>query len=269
MNIEQGPVLLKIEDVCLNYGNNVILSHVNAEIAEIKRETGKGQIVGVLGPSGIGKTQLFRIIAGLNKPTSGKVSLNNNVGSVQAGQVGVVAQTYPLFDHRTVLGNLLLAAKRKDKKTAKDRVMTYLEEFDLTDKKYHYPMQLSGGQRQRIAIIQQILCSDHFLLMDEPFSGLDLISLTKVSELIQKVANLDELNTIVIVSHDITTTASVADHLWLIGRDRDEQGTIIPGAKIVQNYDLAALDLCWHPDIITQPQFMQFVAEVKQRFVTL
>jgi polar amino acid transport system ATP-binding protein/sulfate transport system ATP-binding protein len=72
-----------------------------------------------------------------------------------------------------------------------------------------------GKQRLRCFIIQQILCSDHFLLMDEPFSGLDLLMLEKTSELIQKVANMDELNPIIVVTHDIT---AVSDHLWLMGR---------------------------------------------------
>ncbi len=86
--------------------------------------------------------------------------------------MGVVAQSYPLFPHRTILGNLMLAATRveKDRTRAKEKVMAYLTEFELADKVYMYPASLSGGQRQRIAIIQQLLCDNHYLLMDEPFS---------------------------------------------------------------------------------------------------
>ena len=96
--------------------------------------------------------------------------------------------------------------------------MELLNEFELADKYNLYPAQLSGGQRQRCAIIQQILCSEHFLLMDEPFSGLDLIMLEKTCELIAKVADMDDLNTIIVVTHDVTAACSVADHLWLMGR---------------------------------------------------
>lgn len=150
-------------------------------------------MVGFLGPSGIGKTQLFRIIAGLTQPTSGFVVLNSMNRSVQAGEVGVVAQSYPLFEHRTVLSNLLLAAaqKEKDGKVARDKAVDYLEKFELAERRNLYPAQLSGGQRQRVAIIQQILCSEHFLLMDEPFSGLDMVMLEKTCALIQQVANMD------------------------------------------------------------------------------
>ena len=264
-----GKTLLKIEDVSLEYDGRPILKHVSAEIKDIICPGRvQGQVVGFLGPSGIGKTQLFRIIAGLNKPTSGRVTVNGADRPVQAGEVGVVAQDYPLFEHRTVMSNMLLAAKRKenDDKVAHDKVVQYLTEFELIDKARLYPVQLSGGQRQRCAIIQQILCSDHFLLMDEPFSGLDLLMLERTSELIQRVANMHELNTIIVVTHDITAAAAVADHLWLMGRDHDANGQPRPGSQIVETYDLVERDLCWHPQIITQPKFVDFVREVKERF---
>jgi ABC-type nitrate/sulfonate/bicarbonate transport system ATPase subunit len=264
-----GATLLRVENVNLSYGNKVVLRDVNAEIKDIiipGRVT--GQVVGFLGPSGMGKTQLFRIIAGLNAPTSGRVSINGYDRPVEAGEVGVVSQSYPLFRHRTVLSNLMLAAGQKEKtySIAKEKVMAYLQEFDLADRAHTYPTNLSGGQRQRCAIIQQILCSDHFLLMDEPFSGLDLIMLEKTGELIQKVAHMDELNTIIVVTHDVTAAASVADHLWLLGRERDAEGNIIPGAKIVKEYNLIERDLCYEPKIITQPRFTDFVREVKDEF---
>ena len=267
-----GTTLLKVENVSLDYDGRPILKNVSAEIRDILRaDRTQGQVVGFLGPSGIGKTQLFRIIAGLNPPTSGRVAINGLDRPVRAGEVGVVAQNYPLFEHRTVLSNLLLAARQKEKdaKVAHDKVIQYLNDFELIDKARLYPVQLSGGQRQRVAIIQQILCSDHFLLMDEPFSGLDLLMLERTTALIQQVANMDELNTIIVVTHDVTAAASVADHLWLMGRDHDANGNPMPGARIVETYDLIERDLCWNPGIITQSRFVEFVREVKDRFRTL
>ena len=264
-----GKTLLKIDNVCLEYDGRPVLSGVTAEVRDIIVPVKvQGQVVGILGPSGCGKTSLFRIIAGLNAPTSGRVSVNDLDRPVRAGEVGVVAQSYPLFEHRTVLGNLMLAAKQKEKDSsvAHDKVITLLREFELEDKFGLYPAQLSGGQRQRCAIIQQILCSEHFLLMDEPFSGLDLLMLEKTCELITKVADMDDLNTIIVVTHDVTAACSVADHLWLMGRDSDSNGNKLPGSRIVKEYNLIERDLCWQPGIITTAPFTAFVREVKEEF---
>jgi polar amino acid transport system ATP-binding protein/sulfate transport system ATP-binding protein len=264
-----GQTLLKVENICLEYDGRPVLRNVNAEVRDIVVPGRvQGQVVGFLGPSGCGKTSLFRIIAGLNPPTSGRVTVNGLDRPVQAGEVGVVAQSYPLFEHRTVLGNLMLAARQKvrDSSAAHTKVMALLTEFELADKFNLYPSQLSGGQRQRCSIIQQILCSDHFLLMDEPFSGLDLLMIEKTCELIAKVANMDDLNTIIVVTHDVTAACSVADHLWLMGRDSDGNGNKIPGSRIVKEYNLIERDLCWQPGIITTARFTDFVREVKEEF---
>jgi ABC-type nitrate/sulfonate/bicarbonate transport system ATPase subunit len=147
--------------------------------------------------------------------------------------------------------------------------MQYLKRLDMLDQSQLYPAQISGGQRQRVAIAQQLLCSEHFLLMDEPFSGLDVVMEAKVCELINEIACLDELNTIIVVTHDVTAAATVADHLWLMGRDRDAAGNILPGARIQETYDLIERDLCWRPGITNSPGFLDFVREVKERFQTL
>jgi NitT/TauT family transport system ATP-binding protein len=264
--------LLKVDHVGLSYGDKVVLRDVNAEIRDIVRDDcTQGQVVGFLGPSGIGKTQLFRIIAGLNQPTSGQVLVNSTLTPVKAGMVGVVAQNYPLFENRTIFSNLMLAAKQTEKNTdaAHEKVLKYLKRLDMLECSPLYPAQISGGQRQRIAIVQQLLCSEHFLLMDEPFSGLDLVMEAKVCELINEIACLDELNTIIVVTHDVTAAATVADHLWLMGRDRDASGNVIPGARIQETYDLIERDLCWHPSITNSTAFLEFVREVKERFQTL
>jgi ABC-type nitrate/sulfonate/bicarbonate transport system ATPase subunit len=278
-----GDTLLKIDDICLSASadgtrllekeepnSRPILKHVSAEIKDIIRTNQiQGQIVGFIGPSGIGKTQLFRIIAGLNKPTSGKVLLPGN-REVKPGDIGVVAQNYPLFQHRTVLSNLMLSErKEKDQKVAHDKVLEFLNEFGLADKAFLYPAQLSGGQRQRIAIIQQILCSEHFLLMDEPFSGLDIIVEDKATQLILKVANMNDLNTVIVVTHDISAAVSIADHIWALGREHDSDGNPIPGASIVKTYDLIEANLCWEqwdPRAMIKPAVSEFIRYIKNDF---
>lgn len=219
-------------------------------------------------------TQLFRIIAGLNRPTSGQVTINSDTKPVQAGEVGVVAQNYPLFAHHSVMGNLMLAARQaeKDEKTAHDKVMSFLAEFELDSKASLYPAQLSGGQRQRIAIIQQILCGEHFLLMDEPFSGLDIKVEEKAIQLIMKVANMDDLNTVIVVTHDVSAAATVSDHIWALGRDFDEAGNPLPGSHIKFTYDLIERGLCWDqwsPEAQIRPAMVEFIRELKSDFYKL
>lgn len=268
MRYTLGDTLLKIKDVNYSVDGFPILSGVNAEIRKIESDCGThGQVVGFLGLSGSGKTTLFRIIAGLVKPTTGSVTLNGHDTPVTPGEVGVVAQAYPLFAHRTVFSNLLLAARKKenDAKAAKDKVMGYLEEFDLVERRHVYPAQLSGGQRQRVSILQQVLCSGHFILMDEPFSGLDINMEDKTIALIQKLASMDALNTVVVVTHDITAACTVADHIWVLGgAQSDASGHRTSGSKIIKEYNLLdEPDLCWHPELTNDRRFQEFVAGVK------
>lgn len=266
--------LLKLDHVSLEYDGRPILRDMCAEIKDVyipDRVT--GQIVALLGPSGRGKTQTFRCMAGLQKPTSGQVLIADPKGfhPVTAGEVGVVAQSYPLFAHRTIMGNMMLAAlaHEKDSKKAEATVMEGLENFKLTDKCKLYPCQLSGGQRQRVAILQMLICREPFILLDEPFASLDLINIEVALETISKAANLAEDNTFLLVTHDISAAVAIADHIWLLGYERDAAGDAIPGARIVQTYDLLERGLCYEPGAITNPKFMDTVREIKDKFRTL
>jgi len=186
---------------------------------------------------------------------------------VKPGAVGFVQQRYPLFNHRTLVDNLLVAAERKyNPAEARQQVEAYLERFCLTPHRKKYPAHLSGGQRQRAAIAQQLLCSDHLILLDEPFSGLDIAMIDEVKKIIVEVTTMDELNTVIIVSHDIVTTTALADRLWLLGYERDAAGNLLPGATINQHhqYNLAEMGLAWHPNVEAEPEFAQFVENIKE-----
>ena len=264
--------ILKVEEASLVLGGNLILDKVSFEIRNITRPNAiAGQVIGLLGPSGIGKTQLFRLLSGLKQPTSGRVLIGDPGVPVKRGMVGVVAQHYPLFMHRTVMGNLIIAGERSGKSEAeyKKKAQSLLDEFKLLDRADHYPAQLSGGQRQRVAIAQQIMCSESFLLMDEPFSGLDLIALRKVQELIHGISTSHELNTIFVVTHDITSALEVCDTILLMGRNSDENGKFKPGASIQATYNLIERGLAWRKDISSTPEFVICLAEIRNRFALL
>jgi polar amino acid transport system ATP-binding protein/sulfate transport system ATP-binding protein len=272
MNCEYRDVILKATDVSLTLGGNVILRDLNLEIRDLYRpDCVTGQVVGLLGPSGIGKTRLFRLLSGIDKPDKGTVTIGAKAVPVERGMVGVVAQNYPLFEHRTVAGNLELAARSAglNRQDAAAKAYQYLQRFNLEERAGLYPCQLSGGQRQRVAIAQQFLCSEHFVLMDEPFSGLDLIAVDKVSQLIREMANADELNTVIVVTHDIQAALAVADTIWLLGRDRDEQGKVIPGARVKATYNLVERGLAWRDGVVDTPECMDLVREIRGVFPSL
>ncbi len=266
-----GERLLTIDNVCVRY-DRPILEGVSGHIDNIRRDgLQQGQVVCLLGPSGIGKSQLFRCIAGLQRPTSGSVRLNGQGREVEPGEVGVVAQHYPLFNHRSVWGNLMLAATRHGRSDAeaRDASLALLEKFGLVDTAKCHPMQLSGGQRQRVAIAQQLLCSSHFLLMDEPFSGLDPLAKSAVCDTLIDVSTTHELNTIIVVTHDVESAIRIADTLWLLGRQRDADGRPAGGAAIQETVDLAGMGLAWNPDIESRAEFRELAAALKARFATL
>lgn len=269
---EQKEMILKAEHVSVALGGVPVLRDVNLEIRDIVRPgTIAGQVVGLLGPSGIGKTTLFRILAGLDAPDSGQVLLGEEKTPVERGMVGVVAQNYPLFGNRTVLGNLMVAGRQAglSREQAREKAMDYLKRFCMEDKTRHYPPQLSGGQRQRVAIAQQFMCSEHLLLLDEPFSGLDPMAIDRVAELLNEVACMHELNTIIVVTHDIAAALEVADTIWLMGRDRDKEGKMIPGARIQESYNLIERGLAWRDGVATTPEFMLTMREIRARFPSL
>lgn len=277
MPYELKELLVSVKDASLKFGDTLVLKPTSVSVHDIVRPgVCQGQVIGVLGPSGIGKTQFLRVISGLQKPTTGTVDIlkvyGGNVQSqmlpTEPGRVGVVFQNYRLFAHRTVLGNLLVALEHTGltKDARKDKALEYLKRFQLEDKAHSFPKDLSGGQRQRVAIIQGLLGSENYLIMDEPFTGLDPIMKNKVCELINTVATLNEYNTVFVVAHDIAALVSISDCLWLFGRDRDEKGAPIPGATIKKTYNLIERGLAWQPNISTTRGFADFVNEVTEQF---
>lgn len=253
-------VLLQAEHVCLNYGGNVVLSDINFTIRNIVRPgMSQGQIVSLLGRSGIGKTQLFRLLAGLQKPTSGNIILNENK-PVEAGDMGVVFQNYYLFEWKTIYQSLLMAASQNPlfKDNKKEAIEQMAQGFEITHALHKYPQQLSGGQRQRASIMQQLLKGSEFLLFDEPFSGLDVCVLDKVVEILLQVSLSDELKTLIIVSHDIETSVAISDTVYILGQDKDK-----PGATIKKEIDLIERDLAWQKDVRRQKAFADTLDEIK------
>jgi polar amino acid transport system ATP-binding protein/sulfate transport system ATP-binding protein/NitT/TauT family transport system ATP-binding protein len=260
MTCIKTDTLLRAENINLEYDHKPVLRDINFCIKDIVRPDMKqGQVVSLIGRSGIGKTQLFRILSGLQKPSSGNVFIHKNE-PVKAGDMGVIFQNYYLFEWRTIYQSLMMAARQNPDLEGKEKeaIENYVSQFGLKENLHQYPQQLSGGQRQRVSIIQQLLKGSDFLLLDEPFSGLDVCVLDKVVDLLLQVSTSDELKTLIIVSHDIATSIAISDTVFILGEVKGK-----PGATIKKEIDLIERDLAWQKDIKDKPEFKETVEEIK------
>jgi ABC-type nitrate/sulfonate/bicarbonate transport system ATPase subunit len=268
-------ILLQAKGVSLSYGSKCILRDINFVIRDIVRPgLQQGQVVSLVGRSGIGKTQLFRVLSGLQKPSSGEIILRERKPvetsrgvvqvwqerGVQAGDMGVIFQNNYQFGWRTVYRSLLLAARKNGALSGKEEeaIREYAGRFDIGEVLEHYPAQLSGGQQQRVSIIQQLLKGADFLLLDEPFSGLDVCVLDKVTELLQQVSLSDELKTLIIVSHDIATAVAISDTVFILGKQPGREGS-----TLVREIDLMERGLAWRADVRQERAFAEVLAEIK------
>jgi ABC-type nitrate/sulfonate/bicarbonate transport system ATPase subunit len=268
-------ILLQAKDVSLSYGSRCILRDIRFSIRDIVRPgLQQGQVVSLVGRSGIGKTQLFRVLSGLQQPSAGSITIRERKPAetaaggiemwqertVRAGDMGVIFQNYYQFGWRTVRQSLMLAARQNKALAGREEeaIRDYAGRFDIGDVLHHYPAQLSGGQQQRVSIIQQLLKGADFLLLDEPFSGLDVCVLDKVTELLLQVSLSDELKTLIIVSHDIATAAAISDTVFILGKESGKEGS-----TVVREIDLIERGLAWRQDVRQDRGFAETLAEIK------
>jgi len=263
-NYTKEEVLMAVKGVHLTF-DKPILRDINFAIHNIVRpHIAQGQVVSLIGRSGIGKTQLFKILAGLLVPDSGSVTLGVDQRTVAAGDVGMVTQNYLLFNHRSVKENLKLALRHGLRQLShaeqEQLIAGFAENFDLTEHLNKYPQQLSGGQRQRASIIQQVLTGHKFILLDEPFSGLDALMIDKVMALLQKISTMDELNTLVIISHDVENALALSDTAYILAREPGKDGS-----TITETLDLMSMGFAWDPAIRQRVDFQRLVDQIKHK----
>ncbi len=182
--------------------------------------------VTLYGPSGSGKTTTLRILSGLTQPDTGFIKVNNEIWldtekkinlSVQKRKLGYVFQDYALFPNMSIKENLTFALEKGQKKNIIDEL---LETMELVQLKHLKPEKLSGGQKQRVAIARALVRQPKLLLLDEPFSSLDIEMRLKLQDFILRAHRLYRLTTI-LVSHDISEVYKVSNKMFVI-----ENGTI-------------------------------------------
>lgn len=197
------------------------LDHDIKVLDDVNLNIGDGELVCLLGPSGCGKTTLLRLIAGLDQPTSGEVIADGEVVKKPSGDRAVIFQQYSLFPWLTVLENVMFGLNLKKDRTKEENLKAaerYLESVGLIDFKDSYPHELSGGMKQRVAIIRSLLNHSPILLMDEPFSALDMQNRHMLQEQLIGVWKRFK-NTIVFVTHDVDEAIYLADKIVIMDKN--------------------------------------------------
>ena len=173
-----------------------------------------GEFITVVGASGCGKTTLLRLIAGLERCSSGSIRVNGAEQVGPSAQIGIVFQDPTLLPWRTVLENVLLPVQvlKLDNKTYRPRALALLDTVGLAEFQNKYPHELSGGMRQRVAIARALVHDPAMLLMDEPFGALDALTRDQLNlELLQIWAKTRK--TVLLITHSITESVFLADRV--------------------------------------------------------
>ena len=213
LNPEQSKI--EVMNLIKDFGKKRVINDLSLNMQA-------GEIVGLLGPNGAGKTTTFYIILGLIEASSGDILLNNasikNLAMYQRARLGIgyLPQDSSIFKKLSVRDNLKSIAETLpiNKNAQKDKVDSLLEDFGLTGIADQMAYTLSGGERRRLEIARAILPSPKFLLMDEPFSGVDPISISDVQKMVLK---LKEKNIgILITDHNVRETLKIVDRAYLV-----------------------------------------------------
>ena len=210
---------LTLENLTRRYGDAEALAGIDLHVAP-------GEIVCLLGPSGCGKTTLLRIIAGIERPTSGRVLINNRevAGPAQFVKpekrgVGLMFQDFALFPHLNILDNVAFGLRDLPRHDAEAAARAILERVGLAAQAQRYPSVLSGGQQQRVALARAIVPRPAVMLMDEPFSGLDVQLRDAMQE--ETLALLRETRaTSLIVTHNPEEAMRLGDRIAVLRAGR-------------------------------------------------
>ncbi|WP_418568848.1 amino acid ABC transporter ATP-binding protein [Hominenteromicrobium sp.] len=249
--------IIKTENICKSFGSVDVLKNVSLAVEP-------GEVVVIIGPSGAGKSTYLRSLNHLEKPTSGKIWIDDKLiedrvnGHNQVKlphkeraaillEMGMVFQRFNLFPHKTALQNVMLApmnVKGVPEKEAKEKAVKLLNQVGLGDKLDSYPAKLSGGQQQRVAIARALAMEPKMMLFDEPTSALDPELVGDVLNVMKELA--EEGMTMLVVTHEMGFAREVAD-------------------RVVFMYDGAILEEGSPKEIFTNPkhdrtrQFLQSV----------
>lgn len=210
-----------MENVSKSFGDKKVLESVSLTLEE-------GEIVCILGASGVGKSTLFHIISGLLMPDEGRVLLDGEDVTGKPGKISYMLQKDMMLPYKTVLDNVALPLIIKKTsgegkiwpwrhiRTAREKAAAYFEEFGLSGYEKKYPAQLSGGMRQRAALLRTYLFSQEVALLDEPFSALDTITKGKMHQWYLSIMEEIHMSTL-FITHDMDEAIILSDRIYILG----------------------------------------------------
>ncbi len=212
----QAGSKLRIEGLAKTYRGAGGGENVTA-LKDVGIEIGAGEFVSIVGPSGCGKSTLFNIIAGLIRPSSGKVLLDGRQPDELLGSVGYMPQRDCLMPWRTVLDNTTLGLELNGvrKKEAHKKALAEFERFGLAGFEKHWPAKLSGGMKQRAALLRTFLAGRDVMLLDEPFGALDALTRANMQQWLLDVWQEDR-KTILFVTHDVEEAIFLSDRVYVM-----------------------------------------------------
>jgi lipopolysaccharide export system ATP-binding protein len=204
-----------LENIHKSYGKRVIVNHVNLSVAQ-------GEVVGLLGPNGAGKTTTFYIATGLEKPNQGKVWLNDqDITALPMHKrarlgIGYLTQEPSIFRQLNVEDNILLVLEQTNvpRREWQARLDALLREFRLEKVATTKGIQVSGGERRRTELARALAASPKFLLLDEPFAGVDPIAVCEIQGMVQRLR--DRQIGILITDHNVRETLAITDRAYIM-----------------------------------------------------
>ncbi len=216
--------ILDIKNLSYSFGNNPILKDINIHV-------NKNEMVAIVGSSGVGKSTLFNLIAGVLKKQVGEITINGSNDYI--GKVAYMLQKDLLFEHKTIIDNVILPLiiAKVNKKEAFEEGNKILKQFNLDKYANKYPQQLSGGMRQRVALIRTYMFKRKIFLLDEAFSALDAITKKELHKWYLDLKKEFNLTTL-LITHDIEEAVFLSDRIYILG---NKPGEIIEEIKIKIN----------------------------------
>ena len=215
MSSHSNGVILRTENLVKDYGKRTVVRDVCLEL-------NKGEIVGLLGPNGAGKTTSFYMITGMIRPTDGSVYLGDDeitdLPMYQRSRMGIgyLAQAPSIFTKLSVEDNIRLVLEMTDfsKSEREERLETLLNDLSITEIRKNKGYQLSGGERRRTEICRALVMDPDFILLDEPFAGIDPIAVEDIQNIIQSLS--DRTIGVLITDHNVRETLSITDRAYLL-----------------------------------------------------